>query len=139
LMAAPVSDLPVLLAKFPGALVFYLVAWWPVVVYRYLLQHYSIDLPAVDPGVVGSTFLGMFLFGSFYMSLGCLASSLTRAQMVAAMNAFALGMGLFLLSLLPLVVAPRPGWQAKFFAHISMIEHMRDFTRGVVDTQHVIF
>lgn len=139
LMTTPVSDWQVVLAKYTGALAFYLVAWAPVVAYPYLLRYYAVDVPPVDPGTIGSTLLGIFLFGSFYMAMGCFASSLTRAQIVAAMIAFAIGMATFLLSLVPLLVTPKADWQSKLLAHISMIEHMRDFTRGVVDTRHVIY
>jgi ABC-2 type transport system permease protein len=139
LMTAPVSDLQVVLAKFTGAVLFYLAAWLPLLAYPYLLRQYSVDLPAVDHGTVASTLLGLFLFGALYMALGCFASSLTRSQVVAAMNGFALGLGLFLLSFLSLLLPPKPGWQSKLFAHVSMIEHMRDFSRGVVDTRHVVF
>ena len=31
------------------------------------------------------------------------------------------------------------GWKAQLFTHIGMVEHMRDFARGVVDTRPVIF
>ena len=55
------------------------------------------------------------------------------------MNTLALGLGLFLLSFLAVLLPPQPGWQTKLLAHISMIEHMRDFSRGLVDTRHVVF
>jgi ABC-2 type transport system permease protein len=139
LMTAPVSDFQVVFAKFTGALVFYLAAWSPMLAYPYLLRHYAVDFPPIDPGNVAGMFCGIFLFGCFYMSLGCFASSLTRGQIVAAMNTFALGMGLFMLSYLPFIVPPRPGWQSALYSHISMIEHLRDFSRGVVDTRHVVY
>jgi len=139
LMTTPVSDLQVVLAKFTGALAFFLLAWSPVMAYPYLLHHYAADFPPVDPHVVASTFLGIALFGSVYMALGCFASALTRAQIIAAMNTFAFGLGLFLLSYLSSVFKPRPGWQTKLFDLASMIEHMREFSRGVVDTRHVIY
>ena len=139
LMTAPVSDLQVVMAKFTGALFFYLLAWLPALAYPYLLRYNSIDLPPIDPGTIASTFLGILLFGAFYLSLGCFASSLTKAQVVAAMITFALGLGLFLLSFLSKIVPTTPGWQSKLFAHISMVDHMVDFTRGLVDTRFVIF
>ena len=36
-------------------------------------------------------------------------------------------------------VAPQAGWAAQILHHINAIEHMRDFTRGVVDTRQVVF
>ncbi|GDY21011.1 ABC transporter permease [Verrucomicrobiota bacterium] len=139
LMTTPVSDVQVVLAKFTGSLVFYLLAWLPALAYPYLLRYNSINLPPIDPGTIVSTFLGIFLFGAFYLAMGCFASSLTRAQVVAAMITFALGLGLFLLSFLSVIVPATPGWQSKLYAHISMVDHMRDFTRGMVDTRFVVF
>jgi ABC-2 type transport system permease protein len=139
LMTTPVSDVQVVLAKFSGALAFYVVAWSPVVAYPYLLRHYSVDFPPVEASRVGGSFIGLLLLGCFYMAVGCFASSLTRVQLLAAMNAFAIGMALFLVSLLPFILPPSTTWETQLFSHISMIEHMRDFTRGIVDTRHVIF
>jgi ABC-2 type transport system permease protein len=139
LMTAPVSDLQVVMAKFCGALLFFIVAWVPIMAHPYLLRHFAGDLPPIDAGTVVSSFIGLVLVGGFYMAMGCFASSLTRVQLVAAMNAFAMGIALFLVSLLPFVIQPTTSWQTKFFSHISMIEHMRDFTHGIVDTRQVIF
>jgi ABC-2 type transport system permease protein len=139
LMTTPVSDAQVVLAKFIGALLFFLFTWLPVTAYPYLLRHFSVDLPVMDNGMLASTLFGFFLFGSLYVSLGCFASSLTRSQIIAAMNAFAMGLGLFLLSFLSLILPVQSGWLTKLLAHISMIEHMRDFSRGVVDTGHVVY
>ncbi len=139
LMTAPVGDAQVVLAKFTGSLLFYLATWLPLLAYPWLLNHYSANLAQTDGGAVAGTFLGVFLFGCVYISLGCLASSLTRSQIIAAMNTFAFGLGLFLLSYIGVIVPPKPGWQSAFFEHISMIDHMRDFTRGIVDTRHVAY
>lgn len=139
LMTAPVSDLQVVLAKFTGALVFHLLAWLPLLAYPFILRKYASDPIVVAPGPLASTFLGIFLLGCLYMSLGCLASSLTRSQIIAAMNAFALGIALFLVSFLSLLEPLRSGWQYQVINHVSMLGHMRDFTRGVVDTRHIVF
>ena len=139
LMTTPVSDLQVVLAKFTGALLFFLATWLPLLAYPYLLRRYSVDFAQVETGTVTSTFLGISLFGGLYMALGCFASALTRSQIIAAMNTLVLGLGLFLLSFLSVLLPPQPGWQTKLLAHVSMIEHMRDFSRGLVDTRHVVF
>ena len=139
LMTTPVSDAQVVLAKFTGALAFYLATWLPLLAYPWLLRHYSKDLAQADPGALAGTFLGVFLLGALFTSLGCFASSLTRSQIIAAMNAFALGLGLFLLGFLALIVPPGPGWESALLAHISMVDHMRDFSRGIVDTRAVAY
>lgn len=139
LMTTPISEAQVVLAKFCGALTFFVIAWLPASAYPFLLQHYAEGMTAVDAGPVAATFLGIALLGGFYMALGCFASSLTRSQIVAAMTTFAIGLGLFLLGYLSQIRPPEPGWQAQLLTHLSMLEHMRDFSRGVVDTRHVFF
>ncbi|MBL6763467.1 MAG: ABC transporter permease subunit [Verrucomicrobiae bacterium] len=139
LMTAPVSDTAVVMAKFTGALLFFLSAWAPVMAYPLILRHFAVDLAAVDWGALGGTFIGILLFGSLYTSIGCCMSSITRSQIIAAMNAFVIGLGLFLASYLSHVVAQQPGWEMDVFRHISLIDHMRDFTRGIIDVRQVVF
>jgi ABC-2 type transport system permease protein len=139
LMTAPVSDWQVVLAKFTGTLVFYALTWLPlfgcIAVVRYLTGERTL----LDPWTTASTYFGILLVGCLYMSMGCFASALTRSQIIAAMNSFVIGLGLFVLSLRSLVPAPSADWAAKVFSYISMSEHMEDFARGFVDTRHIIF
>jgi len=139
LMTTPVSDLQVVLAKFTGTLAFYVLTWLPlfgcVAVVRYLTG----ETKVLDPWTTASTFLGFVLMGCLYMSMGCFASALTRSQIIAAMNSLVLGLGLFLLSLRSLVPMPPADWATKLFAYVSLSDHLEDFSRGFVDTRHLVF
>jgi len=139
LMTAPVSDLQVVLAKFTAAMVFYMFMWLPSLVSILVLRHYINHPDAFDGGLIGSTFLGVFLLGGLFMSLGCFASALTRSQIIAAMVTFTLGITLFLLSYLSGHLPAITGWQAAVFSHVALFDHMNDFARGLVDTRHVVF
>jgi ABC-2 type transport system permease protein len=139
LMTTPVSDLQVVLAKFSGAMIFYLIMWSPLPLCVFVVRHFSNDPTAIDAGTLGSTFLGIGLLGAVYLSLGCFASSLTRSQIIAAMIALVLGISLYLLSFIPSAFADHGGWAAKISAHVSLMEHMRDFSRGVVDIRPLVF
>lgn len=139
LMTTPVSDLQVVLAKFTAAMVFYMLMWLPSLGSILILREYINHPEAFDGGLIGSTFLGIFLIGGLFMSLGCFASALTRSQIMAAMISFTLGFTLFLLSFLPGSVAGAMGWQAEVISHVAMFDHMNDFARGLVDTRHVVF
>lgn len=138
LMTAPVSDLEVVLAKFTGAFLFYLITWLPLAGCLLVARHYTNDAAALDFGATGAAFLGVALIGALYMAMGCFASALTRSQMVAAMLGYGLGLALFLVSLRSLITLP-PGLAASVFAHISMVDHMETFARGIVDARHVVF
>ena len=139
LMTTPVSDLQVVLAKFAGSMIFYLLTWSPLLACVFVVRHFSNDAGVLDVGTLASTFLGIALLGALYMSLGCFASSLTRSQIIAAVFTFAVGISLFLLGFLSYALAGQTGWVAKLFAHLSLIEHMRDFSRGVIDMRPLVF
>jgi ABC-2 type transport system permease protein len=139
LMTAPVGDLQVVLAKFTAAMIFYVLMWVPSLACMLALRPYITNTEAFDPGLLGSTFLGIVLLGGLFISLGCFASAMTRNQITAAMVSCALGFSLVLLSALagsPLVPA---GWIGDIFSQVAMIDHMTDFARGIVDTRHVVF
>lgn len=139
LMTTPVTDVQVVAAKFTAGLFFYMIMWLPLLACLTLVQRYTTATGSLDLGVVGGTYLGIFLLGGLFISIGCLASALTRNQVVAAMVALASGVSLFLLSVLvdqlP-VIAP---WQAQVLASFALFEQMHDFSRGVVDTRSIIF
>src|SRR5437773_1717194 len=89
LMTTPVSDLQVVLAKFSGALIFYALMWLPLVACLLVIRHFSHEPSVLEGPTLLSTFAGILLLGAMYMALGCLASALTRSQIIAAIISFA--------------------------------------------------
>jgi ABC-2 type transport system permease protein len=140
LMTAPVSDLQVALSKFAGAMVFYAITWLPMIGYMIFLDRYlGATTTNWEPRSLATTYFGILLVGSVYIGLGCFTSALTRSQLIAAAMSYGVGLTLFLLSLHSLVPSRPTGWQAEVFQHISTIEHMHDFARGVLDTRPIIY
>jgi ABC-2 type transport system permease protein len=139
LMTTPVSDLQVVLAKFTGAMIFYLLLWLPLIACLLIIRHFSHEPTVFELPMVVSTFVGILMLGGMYMALGCLASALTRSQIIAAIISFAGGISLFLLSFVSMTFAVKTRWQAQLFGYLGLIEHMQDFARGVVDTRPLIF
>ena len=138
LMTTPVSDLQVVLAKFTGALLFYVLMWLPLLGCIFVTHHFSSERVALDPAILGSTYLGIILLGALYMAMGCFASAISRSQIIAAMVSLALGISLFLLSFLSYTFSANTGWQSQLFTHLALAEHLKDFARGVVDTRPVV-
>ncbi len=138
LMTAPVSDRQVVLAKFSGALLLYCLIWLPLFGCILIVHHFGREQMALDPGTLASTFLGILLLGAPYMALGCFASAISRSQSIAAMISVALGLSLFLLSFLAFTFSGQTGWQSQLFTHLGLIEHLKDFARGVVDTRPIV-
>ncbi|MDB6124728.1 MAG: type transporter [Pedosphaera sp.] len=139
LMTTPISDLQVVLAKFSAALIFYMLMWLPLLGCIFILSRYTNNPGIMDTGLLGSTFLGIFLLGGVFMSLGCFASALSRSQIIAAMLSLSFGFTLFVLSFLASQLPVNNGWQTEVLSHFALIDQMNDFARGVVDTRSVVF
>ena len=138
LLTTPVSDLQVVLAKFTAALTFYTVLWLPLMGCVLLIKHYTNDRTPLDAGLMGSTFLGIFLVGGLLVALGGCASALTRSQVAAAIMGLALGFSLLLLAFLADKFPEPASWQAQVLACLALFDHLRNFARGVVDTRPVV-
>jgi ABC-2 type transport system permease protein len=140
LMTAPVGDTEVVLAKFSAALIFFMILWLPLLACVFILHYFTRGSNLVDAGTLSSTFLGIFMLGMLYMSIGCLASSLTRNQVVAAMISFAIGISLFFISFLAQELAPvHSTWAERAIETVAVWRQMQEFGRGVVDTRYIVF
>ena len=139
LMTTPIGDLQVVLAKFTAAMIFYVLMWLPSLACIFVLRRYISNTEIFDGGLFGSLFLGIFLLGALFISFGCFASALTRNQITAAMISFCIGFTLFLVSFLSSRPLVQTGWLADILSQISLMDHMQDFARGIVDTRHVVF
>jgi ABC-2 type transport system permease protein len=139
LMTTPVGDWQVVLAKFAGTLVFFVFTWLPLLAVLFVLRQITGESALFEPRVVAVTLAGIGLVGALYMAMGCFASALTRSQIIAAMVSFLLGIGLWVLSLRTLLPDPAAGWAERLLATASIVRHMEDFARGVVDARHVVF
>ena len=139
LMTTPVSDSEVVLAKFTAALIFYMVMWLPLLGCVVLLNYFAHGSRLLDTGALGSAYLGIFLIGCLYMAAGCFASAMTRNQIVAAMISFAIGLGFFLAGFMSGPLEAQEGWTAQTLNCVSVVNQMKDFARGVVDTRPIVF
>lgn len=137
LMTTPVTDFQVVAAKFTAALFFYMVMWLPLLGCILFVSPYVHSGNAFDAGTVGSTFLGILLFGGMFISAGCLASAMTKNQVTAAMISLAFSVGLFMLSFLSRSF-PADGWKGAVLGFLGLPDQMHDFVRGVADTRSII-
>jgi ABC-2 type transport system permease protein len=139
LMTTPVGDMEVVAAKFTTAVILYMVMWLPTVAGLFIVRHFTNQAGALDAGTLGGMYLGIFLSGCLFLSIGCFASSLTRSQVVAAVISLAAGVILFILAFLAQVMPAIEQWQTQVLLYFNLFKQMDDFTRGVVDTRTVVF
>jgi len=133
LVTYPVTDFQIVLGKFLAMVGILSILILPTMFY-FLLA-----------GLIGAKFelasllisyLGLFLVGVSFLSLGLFVSSLTEQQSVSA------GIGFVLLLFFWIV-----GWMAEWtsptlgmiFRELSLTEHLKDLMRGIVDTKDLSF
>lgn len=132
LFTYPISDWDAILGKYLAALTVYVCMLALTVLYPLLLYKYA--SPETGPILTG--YLGLFLIGAAYVAMGLFFSSLTENQLVAGVATFGCGL-LFLIAtwLTPFVSAAA----ATVLEQISILEHFDGFTRGVLDSNDVVF
>jgi len=133
LLTAPVTDTQVVLAKFLGAWIAYVLLWLFTLVFFVMLRRFT----PFDWGPVIAGYVGTGLLGAVLISVGLLASSLTRNQVIAAILAFVAILLLFSLGILDVFV--RDPEASKWLRYLSLLEHLRDFARGILDTRPMAF
>ena len=139
LMTAPVGDWQVVLSKFAGALIFYMILWVPLLICSVVVRFYVGESAVLGLGTMFTSALGILMIGCLYMSIGCFASALTRNQAVAAVSGFALGAALFFTGFFSYFAGDRTDWLSQLARHISLANHMESFTRGVIDLGAIVF
>jgi ABC-2 type transport system permease protein len=137
LMTTQVSDAQVVAAKFLSALAFYLIAWLPALACLLIVERCT-NQPGPDWTLLGVLCFGIVMSGGLFLSIGCLASALTRSQMVAAAVSLAVGIVLFILAYMAQLPAANQT-AADPLSYFNLFGQMEDFTRGVLDTQVAVF
>lgn len=138
LMTAPVRDWQVVLSKFFGALVFYILLWIPTLLYFWIFQAITHQPAANSTGAYLGAYLMLLLLGMFYLSIGCLASVLTKNQIVAAIISFCVITLLFFLGLVSFILSDISSTTRQLLGYFSAIEQMGTLSRGEIDTRPMV-
>ena len=138
LMTAPVRDGQVVLAKFVAALIFYLIMWLPLLGCLVTIHHFSVNAPPLDPGQLGTTYLGILLVGGLFLAFGCFASSLTQSQAVAAILALGFNLALFMVGSHVGELHGKFGPMGSLLDCFAITDQLQDFARGIVDTRALV-
>lgn len=132
LMTSPISTVEILLGKFFACLTLYTIIVALTGVYCVILEMYG----SPDWGPIFTAYFGYLLLGGTFIGVGLLASSLTENQIVAVLLGFGMLLLLWLIDWSASFAGPTA---AKILQYVSIIEHLKDFQRGVIDTKDVVF
>ncbi len=132
LLTSPVRDWEVVVGKYLASLVFLLATLLLTLYYTILL----IVFASPDPGPIYAGYLGLVLLAAAALSVGMLTSTLTSNQIVAAVVAMGILLGLYFVSAASGVAG---GLGSTVIDEIGLNSHFEDFAKGVIDTKHIVY
>ncbi|MCK5690957.1 ABC transporter permease subunit [Myxococcota bacterium] len=139
LFTTPVRPLDIVLGKYLAALSILVIMLLFTLVFPILLTIYgkaSAGVSILDWHTVWVGYLGMFLMGAAFVSVGLFASSLTESQIVAVVVSFAILLIFFVIGFSG--ADTQTGWQV-VTRYLSLTGHFEDFVRGIVNTSALIY
>ena len=132
LLTSPLTDFQIIMGKFLGAMALYTAMLAVTLIHVGVL--FLFGNPEWRPVVTG--YLGLLLMGGCFISVGLLISSLTKNQIVAGMATFAVFLLLWVINWIGTFTGPTT---QEVLNYLSITDHFDDFTRGVLDTKHLVY
>jgi ABC-2 type transport system permease protein len=132
LLTSPLTDLQIVLGKFLGTFALYAIMLSVTLIHMGVLFIYG------DPEwmPMATSYLGLLLLGGSFLSVGLFISTLTTNQIVAYIVTFSVFLLLWIISW---IGSFSSGFFTDLTSYLSIIEHFDDFSKGVIDTTHVIY
>ncbi len=132
LLTYPVKDSEVILGKFAGCMGIFTI--------MILLTSPCFILIGIfgepEIGVIVSGYVGLFLMGAAFISLGIFASSITENQIVAAVLSFGSLLIFFMMGYSAGFAGESVGSILKY---LSFMPHLYNFAKGVLDTEDIMY
>lgn len=143
LLTTPINSIELVAGKFAAAYLFYIVLYLLTLAYPAITYYYFPDARILDQASLIGGYSFICISGFLFVSIGILASSLTRSQLVAGIFSFAL---LFILIVGTVALNNQAQQHLSdfdtlqvFLDYFFVIEHVNDFSRGIIDTRPIVF
>ncbi|HJM63422.1 MAG: hypothetical protein CMN05_08705 [Roseibacillus sp.] len=138
LLTAPVQTWQLVLGKYLATLCFYLILWIPAFIQFQVFGILADVPPPFSTGSLLGAFLLIFLMGTLFIAIGSFASALTSSQIIAGAVTVGLLFIHYFLGYITVIYGDRfPA--ASLFQHISSSEHLRYFSKGLIDSRTIIY
>jgi len=132
LSTQPLKDEEILIGKYISSIILL-----SVILLETLIHPVSLSFVGkLDWGKVIGTYIGLFLLGSFYLSIGLFASSLTNTQVVSFIIGF---LFCFIFFLIGKILNFFPGILGFILNYIGTDSHFENITKGILDSRDIIY
>jgi ABC-2 type transport system permease protein len=134
LMTSPVRTVEIVLGKFLAGVAMNFLIYLLTIVFPLFLRLYG----RPDWGPIVSGYLGVLLLLMAFVGLSMFASAITSSQLVAAAVSFGILIMLWIIGWISYAQAAS-GPLPQIVQYISIVDHLEDFYKGVIDSQHVVY
>ena len=138
LLTQPISDNKLIAAKFLACEALLLIALLPTLIYFWSVWSLGAPDGRIDVGATWCSYLGLFMLGTIFVSIGLFASSITKNQIVAfllaALFCFVMHFGFFFIYDSGLF--ENAGYVIK---KIGIEHHYAYISMGVIDSRDIIY
>ena len=132
LLTSPLTNWQLILGKFLASFTLYFVM--VMVTFLFMVFLLIWGNPSLVPILI--SYLGILLMGLVLVALGNFISSLTENQIVAAVGTFGATMFLWVIGFAGNFAGKVFG---EIFKYLSIVNHFDDFSKGVFDTNHLVY
>ncbi|MFC1736937.1 ABC transporter permease [Candidatus Hydrogenedentota bacterium] len=132
LFSYPIKDWELVLGKFLASMTLFTIMLATTLPYP-LMLHYFGD--PETPTIITS-YIGIFLMGMGFISLGVFVSSMTENQIVAVVGSFGALLLFWLLGIIAPLASPKVG---AVLRHAATTSHVQNFVKGIVESRDVVY
>ncbi len=134
LLTSPIHDWQVVVGKFLGSFILFIVMLLaPTLLYVVLLMAFGTP----DFGPIIASYLGVLLLGGAFMAIGVFTSSLTQNQIIAYILGLVILLVLWIAGSISQIVGG--GAVGDAVSYLAITQHYDSFLTGVIDTPNVIY
>ncbi len=138
LLTKPFTDLQIVSAKYLAGIILVLFALIPTLVYYGVINYLASPSGNLDHGGIRGSYVGLFLLGSAYVSIGIFSSSISNNQIIsfiiAVLITFVFHVGFDFLS----SISYNEGLNY-VLSQVGMNAHYSSLSRGVIDTRDAVY
>jgi ABC-2 type transport system permease protein len=136
LATRPLTDWQIVSGKYCACLLIVVLALVPTLVYYYSVYNLGIPQGNIDTGAVIGSYIGLFLLGGVFVSIGLFASSITNNQIIAF--TIAVFLSYFAYSGFDSLSTIR-SLQNLGLQNLGITQHYQSISRGVLDTRDFFY
>lgn len=138
LITRPITVWQIIFAKYLASLVLVLFSLIPTIVYYYSVSKLGFPEGNIDSGAVIGSYIGLFLLGAAFTSIGLFSSALTKNQVIAFVICAALCAFAFLGFDYTSQLVSLQNVEG-LISNLGINQHYNAISRGVLDTRDLIY